>query len=88
MSKKNKKEKSNKVIYLEGDENYHSASEMDCIIGAILDYYSSTSKPPLEDGDEWKQNTDYEPEPIIKIPKEIDEEIKKSFLFQIKKFQK
>ena len=54
----------------------------------ILDYYCVTGQQPVDTGDEWKRGTDYEPKPSSVIPEDLDKEIKKAFLFQIKKFQK
>ena len=86
MSKKPKKSKK-KVDGLEEIKETPSAVEIGYITGAILDYYESTGRPPLDEGDEWKEGTDYEPKPIVEIPEDLDEEIKKAFIAQIKKFQ-
>ena len=83
------------------EENFDGVSEKDEIImssptspveigyltSAILDYYDSTSSEELDISEKWKSGTEYESGPRVKVPKEIDEEIKKAFLCQIKKFQ-
>jgi hypothetical protein len=56
------------------------------LTGAILDYYEVTGAPVLDEGDEWKIGTSYEPKSKCNIPKELDEAVKKAFLVQIKKF--
>jgi len=91
MSKKGKGKKS-KVIEdvneIEEIEIVPSAVEIGYITTAILDYYESTGSQPLEDGDEWKK---LDPEKYmskgIEVPAELDKEIKKAFIAQIKKFQ-
>jgi len=66
----------------------NSALEIGYLTGAILDYYETTGAPQIEDGDEWKAGTEYESKSRLNIPSELDIEIKKAFIFQIKKFQK
>jgi hypothetical protein len=58
------------------------------LTGAILDYYEVTGAPALDEGDEWKAGTSYEPKSRCNIPSELDEAVKKAFLVQIKKFHK
>lgn len=58
------------------------------LTGAILDYYEVTGAPALDEGDEWKAGTSYEPKSRCNIPQELDEAVKKAFLVQIKKFHK
>jgi len=70
-----------------GSDN-NSAVEIGYLTGAILDYYEATGGQPLDEGDEWKIGTEYEPKTKSNIPKELDEAIKKAFLVQVKKFQK
>lgn len=92
MSKKNGKGKKSRVIEeineIEETEMVPSAIEIDYLTTTILNYYESTGIQPLEDGDEWKK---VDPEKYMKkglnIPKELDDEIKKAFIAQIKKFQ-
>ncbi len=64
----------------------NSALDIGYLTGAILDYYESTGAAPLDDGDEWKAGTSFEPKSRCNIPKEIDEAVKAAFLIQIKKF--
>jgi hypothetical protein len=88
MSKKPNKGKKSKVEKVSEEESNASAVEIGYLTGAILDYYESTGRPPLEEGDEWK---DLDPEKYrpkgLEIPEELDKEIMKAFIAQIKKFQ-
>lgn len=68
--------------------NNNSTIEIDCLIGAILDYYETTAEQTVDEGEEWKIGTEYEMKSKSNIPKELDEAIKKAFLAQIKKLQK
>lgn len=96
MSKKSGKGKKSENVDLELEqvtqqqefENQNGTLEMGYLITAILDYYSETGEPPLEDGEEWKSGTDYAPKSSLKIPADLDIEVKKAFMVQIKKFQK
>jgi len=91
MSKKGKGKKS-KVIEdvneIEGVESISSAVDIGYITTVILDYYESTRSQSLEDGDEWKR---LDPEKYMSkdfnIPEDLDKEIKKAFIAQIKRFQ-
>lgn len=65
-----------------------SVLDIGYLTGAIIDYYETTGPPALDEGDEWKVGTTHEPKSRCNIPKELDEAVKKAFLFQIKKFQK
>lgn len=84
MSKKGKKSKSDKISKSQDS----SAIEIGYLTGAILDYYESTGYEPLDSGEEWK---DLDPEKYrakgIEVPADLDEEIKKAFMAQIKKLQ-
>jgi hypothetical protein len=66
-----------------------AAVEISYLTTAILDYYDATGSSPAEEGDEWKK---LDPEKYltkgIEIPEDLDREIKKAFMVQIKKFQK
>lgn len=91
MSKKGKGKKS-KVIEgineIEEVEVIPSAVEIGYITTAILDYYEATGSQPLEDGDEWKKlDPDKYMTKGIEVPKDLDEEIRKAFIAQIKRFQ-
>lgn len=96
MSKKSRKGKKSKNVDLEIEqlaqpqefESQNGVLEMGYLITAILDYYSETGEPPLEEGEEWKSGTQYAPKSSLSIPGELDKEIKKAFMTQIKKFQK
>lgn len=87
MSKKPNKRKKSKVEEISEEQDSTSVIEIGYLTEAILDYYESTGKAPLEEGDEWKKGTDYEPSSSIEIPEELDKEITKAFIAQIKKFQ-
>jgi len=73
----------------ENREQVPAAVEFGYLTTAILDYYEATGSGPIEDGDEWKK---LDPDKYmlkgIEIPEDIDKEIKKAFIVQIKKFQK
>jgi len=65
------------------------AIEFGYLTTAILDYYDGTGTSPADEGDEWKNSDpDKYLQKGIKVPEDIDKEIKKAFLVQIKKFQK
>lgn len=89
--KKSKKSEVDVESLVEGSEDESTASgavEIGYLTSAILDYYNDTGEQTLDEGDEWKQGTKYAPKVKSAVPKELDEEIKKAFLVQIKKFQK
>ncbi len=89
--KKSKKSEVDIETVVEGSEDESTASgavEIGYLTSAILDYYNDTGEQTLDEGDEWKQGTKYAPKVKSVVPKELDEEIKKAFLVQIKKFQK
>ena len=57
------------------------------LVAIILDYYVTKNEMSHEeDGEEWKEGTAYEKSPPI--PKSVDKSIEKSFLNQLKRFQK
>lgn len=89
MSKKPGKGKKskNKIEEVEEVKDTQSAVEIGYLTTAILDYYEATGRPPLDEGDEWKEGTDYEPKSSLDIPEDLDNEIRKAFIAQIKKFQ-
>lgn len=99
MSKKSGKgKKSKNYDELEGisgsventntQDTENSVLDIGYLTGAILDYYEVTGAPALDEGDEWKAGTSFEPKSRCNIPKELDEAVKKAFLIQIKKFHK
>ena len=97
MSKKSGKGKKSQKHEIEEEDNLVEESSTDSIsaaveIGylttAIIEYYESIKPESLEDGDEWKSGTKYEPKAKSHVPSELDVEIRKAFLIQIKKFQK
>jgi hypothetical protein len=78
----------NLVEEVSTEDTSNSAVDIGYLTGAILDYYDATGRQPLDDGDEWKEGTQYEPKAKSNIPKELDDAIREAFLVQIKKFQK
>ena len=67
--------------------NVPEAVELGYITGVILDYYSETGEQQPDEGEEWKVGTEHASKPGITIPEELDKEILKAFMTQIKKFQ-
>ena len=55
------------------------------LIKVISDYYNGSKEKPLEDSEEWKKGTQYEP-PSAKVPKDVDNVVKEAFKTQLKKF--
>lgn len=91
MSKKSGKGKNFNIerVYEEREDNVIvNPIDLSYLTDAILDYYTTTGAPVLEDGEEWKSGTDFAPKSSVNIPQELDNEIKKAFIAQIKKFQK
>lgn len=97
MSKKSGKGKKSQKHEIDEEENVveettpesiSAAVEIGYLTTAIIEYYESTGPAPIEDGDEWKSGTKYAPKAKSHIPSELDVEIGKAFLIQIKKFQK
>jgi len=65
------------------------AIEFGYLTTAILDYYDGIGSGTVEEGDEWKKlDPDKYLPKGIEVPEDIDKEIKKAFMVQIKKFQK
>jgi hypothetical protein len=72
----------------ESNQEEPTAIELGVLTGAILDYYETTGEQPLDSGEEWKRLKPEEHMPkTVSIPMDLDEEIKKAFMAQIKKFQ-
>jgi hypothetical protein len=91
MSKKSetgKGDNSEVEEFYEGIVESQSAIEIGYLTSIILDYYGETGFQPLEEGEEWKES---DPEKYrvkgIQVPSDLDAEIKKAFMAQIKKFQ-
>jgi len=65
-----------------------TAIELGVLTGAILDYYETTGSQPLDSGEEWKKS---DPDKYmttgVEVPEDLEKEIKKAFMTQIKKFQ-
>jgi len=61
--------------------------EFKYLIDTVLDYYASSGNQTLTEGDEWKKGTEHMPQGI-EVPEEVDAEVRKAFVHQIKKFQK
>jgi hypothetical protein len=56
--------------------------EFSHLVGTILDYYETKGE---DESESWKKGTSHAPN---NIPKEIDEQIKKAFIYQLTKFHK
>ncbi|MEK6829562.1 MAG: hypothetical protein AABY15_05580 [Nanoarchaeota archaeon] len=87
-SQKHEIEEEDNVVEESSPESISAAVEIGYLTTAIIEYYESTGPEALEDGDEWKAGTKYAPKSKSHIPSELDVEIRKAFLIQIKKFQK
>ena len=62
-----------------------SVNEFDQLIGVILNYYITKEEGDgMEDGESWKKDSGMTED---LIPDEIDEEVKKAFKSQLKRFQ-
>lgn len=61
--------------------------KLNYLVDTVLNYYASSGEQALIEGDEWKKGTEHMPKGI-EIPEDLDKEIKKTFIHQIKKFQK
>ena len=87
---KSSNEENEEIDYIVQQNNLENSENVGIgeLTAIILDYYCTTGEQPLDSGDEWKKGTEHEPKATAVIPSELDEEIKKAFLFQIKKFQK
>lgn len=89
MSKQSDEAKNYQAIDENEDIELSSTVEVSYIISTILDYYAATGSQQSEEGEEWKE---LDPEKYISkrvvVPSELDKEIKKTFIVQIKKFQK
>jgi len=82
-----KPNKLNETKEEEGVSN-SSALQLNALVSTILDYYETTEGEPLESGEEWKRLTeDSSVSRGVLVPDELDKELKKAFLAQIKKFQ-
>lgn len=81
MSDNNEKNISAESIIQEMKSNSHGPLELSYLIGAVLDYYQEEE---IEEGEEWKGKSML----INKnVPKDLDEEIKKTFIALLKGFQ-
>lgn len=81
-----KPNKLNEVKVVETDNL--SALELNALVGTILDYYETTEGEILDSGEEWKRLS--EDENVgrgVSVPNELDEELKKAFIAQVKRFQ-
>ena len=59
------------------------------LVNVISDYY--TAREPneeLEEADQWKKGTKYEPSPSESVPKDVDDLVRETFKTQLKKFTK
>jgi len=66
-----------------------NAMEFGYLTTAILDYYETTGTESFDEGEDWKVGTEYDKrKTVVSIPDDLDKEIKKAFITQVKKFQK
>jgi hypothetical protein len=86
MSDKGKNPEIEDAIIIEETVNA-GPIEFKYLIDTVLDYYASSGEQALTEGDEWKKGTEHMPQGI-EIPEDVDEEVRKAFVCQIKKFQK
>ena len=84
--KKNDQEQIEEAIVISETKSEGSVVEFGELMGIVLDYYANTGDQPLIEGDEWKKDTEYMPRGI-EIPEDLDGEVKKAFIAQIKKYQ-
>ena len=88
MSNKGKKDQEVEEIH-ESDIDSGNAMELGYLTTAILDYYETTGKESFDEGEDWKTGTEHDKRrEAVKIPADLDKEIKKAFIAQVKKFQK
>jgi hypothetical protein len=88
MSDKGKDQEIEEVIN-ESDSDSGNAMELGYLTTAILDYYETTSKESLDEGESWKSGNEHDNrKEAVKVPEDLDKEIKKAFIAQVKKFQK
>jgi len=70
------------------DSGESSAIELGVLTGAILDYYETTGTEGFDEGEGWKKGSEHDTrKPGVEIPEDLNAEIKKAFMAQIKKFQ-
>lgn len=86
MSKEGKDPEIEDAIIIEETIN-PGPMEFKFLIDTVLDYYASSGEQALTEGDEWKKGTEHMPQGI-EVPEDVDSEVKKAFIHQIKKFQK
>jgi len=86
--KKEDHDKIEEAVVISETTNDTSVVEFGELMSIVLDYYASTGYQPLDSGEEWKDlNPDEYRSKGIEIPEELDGEIKKAFISQIKKYQ-
>jgi hypothetical protein len=89
MSNKGKKDQEIEEVMHESDSDSGNAMELGYLTTAILDYYETTGKESFDEGEDWKVGTEHDKRrEAVKIPADLDKEIKKAFIAQVKKFQK
>lgn len=65
-----------------------TAFELGVLTGAILDYYETTGAEGFDEGEAWKKGTEHDNrKAVVEIPEDLNAEVKKAFMTQIKKFQ-
>lgn len=70
----------------ENDKEESGAAEFGYIINVILDYYEIKGGSHKDDGESWKKGTEHDVSGVD-LPEEVDAEIMKAFITQVKKFQ-
>lgn len=78
------------AIIIEESTNVGGQSlEFKFLMDTLLDYFESTGgKASQGEGEAWKKGTIHESVVGIDVPEEIQKEVTKTFIFQLKKFQK
>ena len=83
-------EKSTEIeeVIQESENGLSGALEIGYLTGAILDYYETAGPQQFDEGEDWKKDTEHDKRQKSTVPEDLDSEIKKAFMFQIKKLQK
>jgi hypothetical protein len=76
-------------IMQDAESENGNAMELGYLTTAILDYYETTGTEGFDEGEGWKAGTEHDKrKTAVSIPEDLDKEIKKAFIAQVKKFQK
>jgi len=86
---KNSENSENEELMQERESDGGSAMELGYLTTAILDYYETTATEGFDEGEGWKAGSEHDKRKKgVEIPADLNAEIKKAFIVQIKKFQK